>query len=505
MKVFESRGRRNESWCIKIAMPFMEPSPFHHLILTKSLPLSGLINHLRKGMVCLLLAPFLLCLVQCGGVRKFVKLPGQRNVESPQPPARNPQHSLLGRGRDARALNGSSQLVNMADWGKMSKNQSWSSMFGKPQFYGNEKAVPSTPVSLPPRARNTPIFTRPDGQVQIYYRLEHFGGVNVTNSRKNFNDNTLVSVAPNTLDALVKVVQDHLGEAGSVAALPSENVLVITCAKEAQESVMKLMSHVDAGRKQVEIAVRIFEVSDDFDLQVGMNTLMKHLGTNSSQALLGNFSPASFAGRVVDPMNGIGPDPGGMLNLVGVLQDAGVSIDVTLEALERSGMVKVVSQPSMTVEAGKPAYMMAGQELPIREGNITNDRFVTEKISYKPVGVQLHITPQSIGEDSVKLHILTVVSSISGFTPLPSLKGNQVNAQLMNPVLDSRQAETRVEVPHGNTIAFGGLRMARQVGREEKIPFVGNVPGIGKLFKNKRKQKTMSDLYFFVTPTLVSR
>ena len=98
-----------------------------------------------------------------------------------------------------------------------------------------------------------------------------------------------------------------------------------------------------------------------------------------------------------------------------------------------------------------------------------------------------------------------MVSAISGFAPLPSLKGSEINAQLMNPVLDSRQAETRVEVAHGSTLAFGGLRMARQIGREEKIPILGDAPGIGNLFKSKRRQKKMSDLYFFVTPHLISR
>ncbi len=407
-------------------------------------------------------------------------------------------------GRDARALGGSNQIIKLADWGRMSAGQNWSKIFGKHQVYG-EQGFTARLAPPPRKTRNIPTFHRPDGKVQIYYRLEHFGGVNVANTRKSFNDNSVVTVTPNKLEPLVKVVQDHLGDQGTVSALPSENVLVITCAQASQESVMQLMEHVDSGRKQVEIAVRIFEVSDDFDMQVGVNTLLKHLGTNNSQALLGNFSPAAFVDRVVDPLNGIGPDPGGMLNLVSMLQEAGIGIDVTLEALERSGMVKVVSQPRMTVEAGQPAYMMAGQELPIREGRLTNDKFVTEKITYKPVGVQLHITPQSIGDESVKLHILTVVSAISGFAPLPSLKENAIKSQLMNPVLDSRQAETRVEVPHGSTLAFGGLRMARQIGREEKIPILGDAPGIGKLFKNNRKQKTMSDLYFFVTPQLVSR
>ncbi len=97
------------------------------------------------------------------------------------------------------------------------------------------------------------------------------------------------------------------------------------------------------------------------------------------------------------------------------------------------------------------------------------------------------------------------IAAFGRFAPLPGLKNNEIKGQLMNPVLDSRQAETRVEVPHGSTLAFGGLRMARQIGREEKIPILGDVPGIGNLFKSKRKQKTMSDLYFFVTPHLVSR
>jgi type II secretory pathway component GspD/PulD (secretin) len=409
--------------------------------------------------------------------------------------------------RDGRAFGGADQTINQVKRGSGNTRQSFSKLFGKPQVYeGGGKGGSSrrTPVTTR-RKRDIPIFVRPDGFVQIYYRLEHFGGVGVTNSRKTFSDNPGVTVTPNQLEPLVKVVKSHLRDQGSVEALPSENAIVITCAEEAQESVMKLMEQVDAGRKQVEISVRIFEVSDDFDMQVGMNTFLKHLGSNNSQALLGNFSAASFINKMVDPMNGVGPDPGGILNLVGAFESAGVGIDVTLEALERSGMVKVVSQPRMTVEAGQPAFMMAGQELPIREGRITNDKFITEKISYKPVGVQLHITPQSIGEGSVKLHILTVVSAVSGFTPLPKMKDNAFNERLMNPVLDSRQAETRVEVPHGSTLAFGGLRMARQIGREDKIPVLGNVPGVGALFRNKRKQSTMSDLYFFVTPQLVSR
>ena len=143
-------------------------------------------------------------------------------------------------GRDARALGGSNRIVQLADWGRMSAGQNWSKIFGKHQVYG-EKGFTAKASPPPRRARNIPTFHRPDGKIQIYYRLEHFGGVNVSNSRKTFNDNSVVTVTPNQLEPLVKVVQAHLGEQGTVSALPSENVLVITCAKAAQDSVMQLM------------------------------------------------------------------------------------------------------------------------------------------------------------------------------------------------------------------------------------------------------------------------
>lgn len=418
---------------------------------------------------------------------------------------------------DAHASRAADEALDAADWQaleQLAPKQEWEGVFAKQKQYaaehpnrpnatatGDDRGRIARAITTVPRT--PPTVTKLDGKVQIYYRLWHYGGANVDTGRKTLYDKPAITTKDSTLEPLVKIVQNHLGAGGTVEALPSENMLVITCAPEEQTGVLDLLKNIDTARQQVEITVRIFEVSDNFDLQLGVRTLLNHLSGTNSQGFLGNFDAADFAGQALDPMNAVGPNPGSVLKLVNMFQRAGVGVDITFQALEETGLVKVVSAPRMTVAAGEPAFMMAGQELPIHEGQLANDKFVTEKISYKPIGVQLYITPQTIGDRSTKLHILTVVSAISGFAPLPTIDGYVNNTGIVNPILDSRQAETRVEVPHGSTLVFGGLRMVRRVAMEDKVPLVGDVPVFGWLFKNKREQKQLSDLYFFVTPRLV--
>jgi type II secretory pathway component GspD/PulD (secretin) len=146
--------------------------------------------------------------------------------------------------------------------------------------------------------------------------------------------------------------------------------------------------------------------------------------------------------------------------------------------------------------------MLAGQELPIQSANIVNNVLQTNT-SYKPVGVQLYVTPQAIGPDSVKLHTISIVSAVSGFSPMPTLEGSNSPRNLVNPIIDSREAETAVIIQDGSTLVISGLRMVRTTTRESKIPGLGDIPILGWMFKNHRTQQQQTDLYFFLTPTLL--
>jgi type II secretory pathway component GspD/PulD (secretin) len=154
----------------------------------------------------------------------------------------------------------------------------------------------------------------------------------------------------------------------------------------------------------------------------------------------------------------------------------------------------------MTVAAGQTGYMLAGQELPIQSTTIAANA-TTTATTYKPVGVQLYITPQAVSDDRIKLHAISIVSSVSGFTTLPTLTGG--STPIVNPIIESREAETAVTINNGHTLVISGLRMIRTTTREEKVPGLGDLPAIGNLFKNHRSQQQMTDLYFFVTPTLL--
>ena len=198
---------------------------------------------------------------------------------------------------------------------------------------------------------------------------------------------------------------------------------------------------------------------------------------------------------------GTAPVQGSVLHLVQTFSAAGVSADVSLQLLAESGLIHVVSSPRMTVSVGQTGYMLAGQELPIQSANIVNNVLQTAT-TYKPVGVQLYITPQAAGPEWVKLHTISIVSSISGFSPLPTLDGTDRPRVLINPIIDSREAETQVTVGDGDTLVISGLRMVRETSAR-KGPGLAEVPLLGWFFKNHRTQQQLTDLYFFLTPVVL--
>src|SRR5690606_7090857 len=208
--------------------------------------------------------------------------------------------------------------------------------------------------------------------------------------------------------------------------------------------------------------------------------------------------------KLMDSVNGGAPFQGSVISLMQTFAEAGISLDAQFELLAEAGLIHVVSSPRLTVAEGQTGYMLAGQELPIQKVNIVNNN-LHATTEYKPVGVQLYIAPQAIGGGMVKLHTVSIVSSVAGFSALPVIRGGGHTSPLFqNPIIESREAETAVTVPEGETLVISGMRMVRTTTREDKIPGLGDLPLIGNLFKSHRSQQRMTDLYFFVTPTLAS-
>jgi type II secretory pathway component HofQ len=473
----------------------------------------------RKGLsqvFCLstpVVTLLLLALSGCAeSIREYVK------ISDWSPAADRPMVISGSPNADADAFASATHGLNESDWRVLegvAPRPAWERLFeardrlmgtnapgapGPPDAPAGATPEPQTTPELPPDARVT---TLPDGRVHIFYALRHFGGAKVVTAREGGTDRRKVTVTPPDLAPAVELVTLHLAGKGTVTPLPSQNALAITCDAALKDSLLQILAGMDRPTNQVEISARIFEVSNDFDFQVGAKLLLSHISGDNSQGLATKFSAKDFVGAVVNPLTGSVPDPGGAVRLLNAFSSAGITLDATFQALAKNGLVRVVASPRLTVTAGQTAYMLAGQELPIQSAKISNDKFVTEKITYKPIGVQLYITPQIISNHDVKLHVVTTVSAISGFAPTPTIDEYDINPAIINPVLDSREAETYVNVADGNTLVIGGLRMVRTVTRESKVPGLGDIKYLEWLFKNHRTQKQVNDLYFFVTPRLI--
>ncbi len=341
----------------------------------------------------------------------------------------------------------------------------------------------------------------PDGRIRFIWDMQGFGGGKVTSTGAG-TARRAITITAGDLNPLITLVQTHLGEGGTVVPLIAENKLVIVCASDHEESVLGLLRDIDRPTQQVEITAKIFEVSHDFDFQQGANLLLQRIAADGTQSALSTFNTQ----KLLDAAAGGSPFQGSIVSLMQVLEDSGIGIDASFELLAETGLINVVSEPRITVAEGETGYMLAGQELPIQSATITNNVF-SAATTYKPVGVQLYVTPQTISAGHVKLHTVSVVSSVAGFTPLPTLRDNGTNQSrmplLLNPILESREAETNVTVNTGETLVISGMRMVRTTTREDKVPGLGDLPILGHLFKSHRTQRRMTDLYFFLTPTLV--
>ncbi len=401
---------------------------------------------------------------------------------------------LAARGPDATLgadIAGHGQVPNGGAAAMSSRPATLSTYASIPRMIGPMPATPTAGL----RSR----FDLPDGRVRLIYSMQGFGGPTVK-SRADATRRHIDVVAAD-LAPIVSLVQAHLGDQGTVSPLPAESRLVITCAAASEPGVLRLLSDIDRPRRQVEISARIFEVRHDLDYQQGARALLQRVAEDGTQTALSTFSTQ----RLLDAAAGNMPYQGSIVSLLQTLGDSGISLDASFELLAETGLIQIVSEPRLTVAEGQTGYLLAGQELPIQSAEIINNA-LKASTKYKPVGVQLYVTPQLVGDATVKLHTLSIVSSVAGFTPLPTLRGDpgqRGSPLLLNPVIDSREAETNVTVAQGDTLVISGLRMVRTTTREDKIPGLGDLPILGHLFKNHRTQRQMTDLYFFLTPRMI--
>ncbi len=169
------------------------------------------------------------------------------------------------------------------------------------------------------------------------------------------------------------------------------------------------------------------------------------------------------------------------------------SLSATLRALEQTGVMKTLAEPTLTAISGETASFLAGGEFPVptakdQQGNIT--------VEFKPFGVALGFTPVVLSEGRISLRVKTEVSELTS-------DGSFTAYGLTIPGLKVRRAESTLELPSGGSLVMGGMLQDNVRQSIGKFPGLGDLPILGPLFRSRDFQRDETELVIIITPYLV--
>lgn len=173
------------------------------------------------------------------------------------------------------------------------------------------------------------------------------------------------------------------------------------------------------------------------------------------------------------------------LNILSLLN---LGLSAQLDLLEQNGKAAILAAPTLSVRSGSTAEFLAGGEIPYTISNINGTT-----VQFKPYGINLKITPRVDHRGVVRATLLTEVSYIDSSISTPS-----------GPGISTRRTSTEFNVREGETIVLSGLLSRENSTTVDKVPFLGDLPILGPLFRSKRYQNKETELVVFVTPRIVT-
>lgn len=302
-------------------------------------------------------------------------------------------------------------------------------------------------------------------------------------------------------------------------------LLTITDTPTNQELALELIREWDIPPKQVQIEAKFIEITftDLDEMGVGWEAVLSedHTLLDFATGMMGDASASSATFAEAATTAGLGFFVG-----KAVFGRAGTRLLSYLKALEQSGKANLLHAPRVTTLSGQMANIQVVRTFPyatsaertevdltgITSGEVTADIYPVEtyEIDEEIVGISLEVTPTAIeGSDIVTLYIHPEVTklsqqiAISSLTEIGDTTASLFPSDLGWPIIDARTAKTTVMVRSGDTIIIGGLIQDEDDGTiERKIPFLGDMPLVGPLFRYKYEKREKKNLVIFLTARL---
>ena len=294
---------------------------------------------------------------------------------------------------------------------------------------------------------------------------------------------------------------------GSVMSDPRTNQLFVTDVVEHLEQVAQMIGKIDVPLRQVMIEARIVQANDTFGQTLGVrlggtgqggaNTVWGPTNTNvfaNANPTAGQPTSFNIDGKVLDTSGQFVNLPAGSINgfapasfAVSVFNSAkNRFLNLELSALEADGKGKVVSSPRVVTADQAKAVIEQGTELPYQMAAASG----ATAVAFRKANLKLEVVPQITPEGQVVLNLDIHKDSVGQLTPAGY-------------AIDTKHINTQVLVDDGGTVMIGGIYETSEQEDAYKVPWLGDIPVLGYLFKNQRQAQSKQELLVFITPKML--
>ncbi|WP_171502374.1 type IV pilus secretin PilQ family protein [Acinetobacter indicus] len=328
-------------------------------------------------------------------------------------------------------------------------------------------------------------------------------GKNASNSRGGTNSGS-------GADPLGDSVGSLLSPRGTVSVDPRTNTLIINDTAQKIDQIRGMIDLLDVSVKQVMIEARIVRATTDFTKEMGVKwgilsqgiTNNNHLLVGGSDTTLWNLREPEFDDErggytyeIERPQNlnvdlGV-TSPGASRIAFGLISLSDFMLDLELSALQADGYGEVISTPKVLTADKQQAKVASGTQIPYQsaEGGGVNAVSTTEFID---ATLSLDVTPSITPDGKVQMNLNITSDSPGAPTPTGQL------------TINKNSINTNVLVDNGETVVLGGIFEQQTANQQTKVPFLGDIPYLGRLFRKDIKSDNKRELLIFVTPRIVN-
>lgn len=264
-----------------------------------------------------------------------------------------------------------------------------------------------------------------------------------------------------------------------IASDPRINSLIISGYPEDVREIKKYIKQLDARNRQVVIAAKIIEVTLDDNKNFGINWEKIIPKKNAGISDVGHIQTHLFDDTT----------PSTISFRFGTLDSE--QFTALMNTLKTYSNVKVVSNPTITTLNNKEAKILIGEKIPF-EQTTTTDTGTNTEVTFEEVGIKLTVIPTISADNFITLKVHPEISQQKGVVQATG-----------RPIIGSTEADTSIIIRNGDTLVIGGLVKESKTRISNRIPILGDIPGLGRLFRYSSVVKNRTETIIFITPTIV--